>query len=313
MAKGEDADGLPRPMATPYRVSTITAVGSVGVHINLQKFFECVPIEESGEGCKGRACYVYAELAMEWRGTQTTAAKAAATRRLARMAESCHKGGGGRRPRHFDNQVTVVHRTEDGARLNIKVFKNGQVQLTGIKLAKQGDIAVMHLAAMLGDMEQESPGVLQPGGGAPVASGYRVCLINSDFNLGFELMRDRLFHWMRANCDTVCSYEPCIYPGVKINYMWNSEPSTIEHHGVCQCQLPGRLKCGRGAGCGQGQCRKVTIAVFQSGSVIITGAHRLEQLDDAYRFVVDDLAAASYDEILKPDLHLMPFDALSIS
>ena len=82
MAKGGDANnGLHRrPTATPYRVSTITAVGNVGAHINLPRFFAEVPINDTDVGDEGgtTCCYVYAELAMEWRGVQMPAAKAAA-------------------------------------------------------------------------------------------------------------------------------------------------------------------------------------------------------------------------------------------
>lgn len=293
MASDKDVGGGPIIKATPYRVSTITAVGSVGVQIDLARFFDVVPIVADNADVNGSGLhYTYAELGMAWRGQQTRVAKVAAARRAARQAE------GGGRPRHFDNQVTVVQHMSPDVRLNIKVFKNGQVQLTGIKRVEQGADAIERLADMLRNVD---PSVVLCGR-VPVASGYRVCLINSDFNLGFELKRDRLFHWLRANCDTVCSYEPCIYPGVKINYMWNSQPSTIAHHGVCQCESPER--CGRGDGCGDGNCRKVTIAVFQSGSVIITGAHHMAQLDDAYRFVVDHVAYPSYYDILRPKLHV---------
>jgi TATA-box binding protein (TBP) (component of TFIID and TFIIIB) len=288
------ANAAKLPQATPYRVSTITAVGNVGVQVDLARFFAAVPVvaddgDDDCEGCEeGR--YAYAELATKWRGLQTAASKAAATRRAARQAE------GTGRPRHFDNQVTIVQRMHPGVRLNIKVFKNGQVQLTGIKRAEQGEAAVKHLAAVLRSMD---PSIVLCGG-EPRASGYRVCLINSDFSLGFELKRDHLLHWLRASYLTKCSFEPCIYPGVKINYMWNSEPSTLAHHGVCQCSSG---PCdGKGAGLGDGKCRKVTIAMFQSGSVIITGAHCLQQLDDAYRFAVFDVGAVGYNDILLPKL-----------
>ena len=48
----------------------------------------------------------------------------------------------------------------------------------------------------------------------------------------------------------------------------------------------------KGKGCGNGQCKRVTIAVFASGKIIITGGRSIEQLVDSYNFikgVLDDV------------------------
>ncbi len=36
---------------------------------------------------------------------------------------------------------------------------------------------------------------------------------------------------------------------------------------------------------GNGNCKKVTTAVFQSGSVLITGGRSMEQIQDGYNFI----------------------------
>lgn len=54
--------------------------------------------------------------------------------------------------------------------------------------------------------------------------------------------------------------------------------------GVCKCTCD----CdGKGSGCGMGNCQRITIAVFQSGCIIITGAQTCEQIDTAYKFICD--------------------------
>ena len=42
---------------------------------------------------------------------------------------------------------------------------------------------------------------------------------------------------------------------------------------------------GKGNGCGDGDCKKVTIAVFMSGKVIITGGQNKDQINESYRFI----------------------------
>jgi TATA-box binding protein (TBP) (component of TFIID and TFIIIB) len=41
----------------------------------------------------------------------------------------------------------------------------------------------------------------------------------------------------------------------------------------------------RGDGTKVGECKKITIAAFQTGSIIITGARNKPQLDEAYQFM----------------------------
>ena len=42
---------------------------------------------------------------------------------------------------------------------------------------------------------------------------------------------------------------------------------------------------GKGNACGDGDCKKVTIAIFKSGKVIITGGQNKSQINESYRFI----------------------------
>ena len=52
--------------------------------------------------------------------------------------------------------------------------------------------------------------------------------------------------------------------------------------GKCYCT---KTCNGKGNGDGDGNCKKVTTAVFQSGSVLITGGRSMEQIQDGYNFI----------------------------
>ena len=45
-------------------------------------------------------------------------------------------------------------------------------------------------------------------------------------------------------------------------------------------------------------CKKITISIFKSGSVIITGGYLKEQIDDAYKFI-NELFKTYYHDIIK--------------
>lgn len=257
---------------TPYKISTITAVGDVGAVVDLGAMFRGVDV---GQGSR----VVRAELDGDARGE----AKQPRKRRPKKQLQPMAAAGGA--PVNFGNQSTLVVRDASEKRVNVKVFRNGRVQLTGIKRIDEGREVVEHVARLLRDLGCASA--------TPDAVQYRVCLINSDFDLGFRIRRDALHRLVRERFPQLsCCYEPCIYPGVRIRYYWN-----VKAPGECACG--GDDVCD-GKGDGVDRCRKVTMSVFQSGKAIVVGAHTLEQLEDAYRFLVDAVVLSNRAAIELP-------------
>lgn len=113
-------------------------------------------------------------------------------------------------------------------------------------------------------------------------TNYKIVLINSDFYAGFEIKRDVLHEYLIDKYQIFSSYEPCIYPGVNSKFYWNKKYMNKTHVGKCYCS---KVCNGKGDGDGNGNCKKITISTFQSGSVIITGARSMEQINDAYTFI----------------------------
>ena len=107
-------------------------------------------------------------------------------------------------------------------------------------------------------------------------SNYKICLINSDFKFNNKIKRDNLFKYIINNTKLVCSYEPCIYPGVKIQYFYNNY-----NNGICDCEdyCENKNK--------NSKCTKITIAIFESGCTIITGAKNLEQINTTYQYIAN--------------------------
>ncbi|OYV74822.1 MAG: hypothetical protein B7Z66_15105 [Chromatiales bacterium 21-64-14] len=280
-------------VTTPYSISTITAVGDVGVLVDLADLLRTVPIGPDGSGSDIRV--VRAELDGRALGEEEPPPKTGRRRSRVRDADVDGKlqGAAETPKKRFANQATLVFAVAESSttRVNMKVFRNGRVQLTGAKRVEQGREVVERLVEFLRGCcssccscrGQEAPD--------PRVAEYRVCLINSDFDVGFSVRRDALHRLVRDRFPRVpCCYEPCIYPGVQVRYHWNCcAPSggAADDGGFCRC---GDVPCdGRGEGDGPGRCRKVTCSVFQSGKAIVVGAHTMQQLDDAYRFLVDRL------------------------
>jgi TATA-box binding protein (TBP) (component of TFIID and TFIIIB) len=254
-----------------YKVSTITATGSLNSLIDLQVLYdnlEIVPYEE-----EDKMGFIFIEFGVRkadtiYRGFN----KKLLTVNRKRKAK-----------KRFDNQVTVILRMEEKDLptqfVNVKVFKNGNVQMTGLKHVEQGH-SVLNIVIDQIKSIQKNGQVVAETIDTIEKTNYKICLINSDFRMGIEIKRDKLNKLMQNEYRVYSSFEPCIYPGVKIQFCWNEDHTS--KNGVCKCACECQ---GKGSGQGDGQCKKITIAVFQSGCIIITGAQTYEQIDDAYAFI----------------------------
>lgn len=256
---------------TPYRISTITCNGSVGTTVNMEIFFQHVQIAATGttEG------FLYSE----YRGHHQTKGAKPRVKRTLKSKEECSD------KKCFDNQVTVIYGLAEGYFPNVKIFRNGNIQMTGIRRPEDGEkiISIMadelrrihkdHAPEVIGDFASLNPG------------DFKIRMINSNFSVPYSVRRKDLHKLLISHeYNNNCNFQGTTYPGVKLYFYWNSTKS--KQDGVCLCKNP----CyGKGTGCGDGQCKKVTVAVFESGNVLITGANTYQQIDDAYDFITSVL------------------------
>lgn len=264
-------------MTTNYRISTITATASLNTEINLDLLYQSLkPICEQGTNLLPEdEGIVYIEFGKK---KVETIYKGISTSR------SLNNDSNNNKIKRFDNQVTIVYRANiNGIKsmMNTKIFKNGNIQMTGIRDIDQGRQMVDNIANMIRNIYNNGEKNVVLNINTLVPDKYMLRLINSDFKIGYEIRREKLYNIL---CDTYmscCSYEPCIYPAVKIKYYYNQDNARCD--GNCYCSK----KCiiGKSTGCGDTMCKKVTIAVFQSGCIIITGGQNILQVNEAYRFI----------------------------
>ena len=115
-------------------------------------------------------------------------------------------------------------------------------------------------------------------------------LINSDFCANFIINNTKLHQIIKNKYKIFSSYEPNDYPGVKNKFCWNPNNNDNNTQGICKC-LPNCVERGK-----KSICVQITISVFQSGSIIITGSKNTQQIKDAYNFIIKILND-NYDEI----------------
>ena len=228
------------------RISTITCILQISSDINLKKIYDSVPITE----------YIpFIEYGSD------NVPKGFSKKMLRKKRKKKKK-------KSFYNQSTV-HVVHDGKIMNVKLFNNGKLQITGLKKVDQGPKLVQRLIEYLQDLSVLDYDTF--------LMNHKLVLINSDFDIGYEINREVL-HREIIELGMYSSYEPCIYPGVNIKYFMN----TNNFNGICDCL---EMCNGKGRADGDGDCKKVTIAVFKSGKIIITGGQNTDQLETSYRFI----------------------------
>lgn len=189
--------------------------------------------------------------------------------------------------KQFPNNVTVLVRSpmRTGKVVNIKIFRQGSISMTGCKVKEDGIAATKILEKFLA----KHPALFGTGSEAKTKAkafritDFEVTMINSNYSLGFTIDRERLYNILCEHYpDFSVSYEPAIYSGVKIGFYYNDTKPDGKQDGVCVCP---RVCKGKGTGHGIGNCKRVTVSVFQSGNVINTGGRSMKQTVAAYEYV----------------------------
>ena len=257
---------------TPLRVSTMVITAHMGTTILLDQLLEdlsniIIPIWYTGEGILKfeHKKYVIGE---SFRDVLTN-------RRITEKA--------------FFNQSTLVVRRKIGEadieqwnkfkEVNIKLFANGGIQMTGIS----NDAFARETLDWFINECKKLP--RSPFAEEPSIQKFAIQLVNSDFSVGMPLWRDRIHNIFIRDYKLYSLFESTIYQGVNTKYYYNKTVDATRR-GQCCCSKPCR---GQGCGDGDGECKRITLAIFQTGNIIITGARNMDQIKEAYHFLIEVL------------------------
>ena len=261
---------------TPLRISTLVTTGHLGTVLSLDKLFDqfyinAIPI---GYPSEGFLKIEYREKAIGYSSRDLLS-----KRKVSKNS--------------FFNQSTLVVRKlrEDGLtykEVNIKLFANGGFQMTGVTSETYSRSVlqwVIDLFHKFDDQISEKPLTIDR---------FSVQLLNSDYKMNSLVRRDELHKILVNNYKLFSTLETTIYQGINTKYYYNEK--SLNKNGICWCE---RACSGQGDGKELGNCKRITIAIFQTGSVIITGARNHEQLNEAYEFI-NKILVKHCSETLKP-------------
>jgi TATA-box binding protein (TBP) (component of TFIID and TFIIIB) len=182
--------------------------------------------------------------------------------------------------RMFYNQATIKIKTKYKTKpTNVKLFKNGAIQMTGC-ISIENSLQVLRILCdtllepkyiMQNDKltliefvtEKQNLEVMQ-------VRDFKINMINSNFNIGYIIDRNNLYQiLLRSGIE--CTYEPCVHACVNLRYKFKKPNKKTQN---------------------------ISIFVFESGAVIVTGALNNDHLTDAHTYITKTLCE-NYNKLVK--------------
>lgn len=173
----------------------------------------------------------------------------------------------------FYNQCSITSYIPDEndetklIKVSTKIFHNGSLNFTGVKNIRCIVHMVRYMILYLNGIE----GVLNTDGKLKITDA-KISMINTDYKLGKRVRQKILNNLLQnySNHIKMSTFEPGKYNGVKINFICNpNDKSNIKMTRKGVEKVYG----------------EITISVFNTGNIIITGGNTIHDIMFAYRWM----------------------------
>ena len=188
-------------------------------------------------------------------------------------------GGKHKQKRAFFNCFVVILRINGGIappderapeddilykEMHVKVFNTGKLEIPGIQEDKTLIQVLQLLVSVLRPFLGEDLDYLR--------NRCETALINSNFNCGYYIDRDKLFHLLKYKYRMNCNYDSCSYPGIQSKFYYIPGKISEQQNG----QQPVSMDM---------PYYEVSFMIFRTGSILIVGKCDELILNIIYRFI----------------------------
>lgn len=204
-----------------------------------------------------------------------------------------------KKKRAFFNCFVLIIRVEDEnsppqarifKEMHIKVFNTGKLEIPGIQhddsLQNVIDILIRTLKTILGEHIDCKK------------NNYETVLINSNFNCGFYIDRDKLYNILKYEYRINSNYDSCSYPGIQCKFFYyvgrNNNTDDHQRH----------IQNGQQPTTDLTDYIEISFMIFRTGSVLIVGKCEDYVLHDIYDFIKELFRVEFlniYSHIIQPD------------
>lgn len=159
---------------------------------------------------------------------------------------------------------------------HVKVFNTGKIEIPGIQSDAFLKVVLEQLVICLNnncnlDVNYD-------------ISKCETVLINSNFNCGFYLDREKFYDILKTKYNLHCSFDPCSYPGIMCKFYYNLDKPKKQQFGINTGENNTFIS--------------VSFMIFRTGSVLIVGRCTESILFDIYEFL-KNVISNEYNNICK--------------
>lgn len=187
--------------------------------------------------------------------------------------------------KNFYNSITLIVRVTNGKtsninkepRINIKLFKNGSIQMSGCKNMDDVNIVlnkiINKLKSVKGKIEDNQIKEITFVDEIEKLSinNFKIDMIYCNYQISIQVDREKLYDLLKKK-KVKCIYEPCIRACVSIKYVPKADNPDLS--------------------------KEVSIFIFTKGNITITGARSRNQVIEAYNYI-NNIFITHTDEIVK--------------
>ena len=167
--------------------------------------------------------------------------------------------------------------TDEGFKeMHVKFFNTGKIEIPGIKNDYLMNIVLDEIDALF-NHEMKLNNFIK-------RDTFSTVLINSNFNCGYYVNREKLVDILKAKYCLSTSYDPCSYPGIMSKFYYNDGIKDVENINVDYINKAHT-----------DDSNVLSFMIFRTGSILIVGKCNEAILYKIYDFIKNILATEYYN------------------
>lgn len=159
---------------------------------------------------------------------------------------------------------------------HVKIFNTGKIEIPGIQNREHLPYIIRILMSQL---QLHYPDLSYN------KENEEVVLINSNFNCGYFINRDTLYHKLRYEKNISAVYDPCSYPGIQCKIYYTDTEDIVT------TPIPKNT---------------VSFMIFRTGSILIVGKCTLTVIHKIYEYIVNLLKETFESIVDHKSIHIKP-------
>lgn len=170
--------------------------------------------------------------------------------------------------------------------IHVKVFNTGKLEIPGIQNDKLLTIVLDNLIQILkphvcnNDLHY-------------LKEKTETVLINSNFNCGYYINREKLFDILKYKYKINSSFDPCSYPGIQCEFYYDTDKDDNTGRQINNIDITNNSD----------NIFKISFMIFRTGSVLIVGKCDEHILYDIYNFI-KKILEDEYSEIVTNNINI---------